>query len=54
MTNMFIEAWSWVRSHHPYWDRRGGRDHIIVSHPSCPYSYRPAVCWPPVGLQQLL
>ena len=29
-TNMMIEAHSWVRSHLPYWDRSGGRDHIIV------------------------
>jgi hypothetical protein len=30
-TNMWLEAWSWLRSHHPWWDRFGGRDHILVS-----------------------
>lgn len=29
-TNMQLEAWHWLRSHLPYWDRRGGRDHIWV------------------------
>jgi hypothetical protein len=26
----FIEVFHWVRSHYPYWDRNGGRDHIVV------------------------
>jgi hypothetical protein len=30
--NMLIEVFHWVRSHHPYWDRKGGSDHILVSH----------------------
>ena len=33
VTNMMIEARDWVKSHFPYWDRRGGRDHIwFMSH----------------------
>lgn len=28
--NMLIEVHAWIRSHHPWWDRHGGRDHIIV------------------------
>jgi hypothetical protein len=27
----YIEVYSWIRSHYPYWDRNGGRDHIVVS-----------------------
>eukprot|EP00798_Chlamydomonas_sp_ICE-L_P015005 gene15005-21073_t len=30
VTNMMVEAKEWVRSHFPYWDRRGGRDHIFL------------------------
>jgi hypothetical protein len=26
----FIEVYHWIRSHHPYWDRNGGRDHMLV------------------------
>ena len=25
-----IEAFHWIRAHYPYWDRNGGRDHIVV------------------------
>ncbi|KAL4452535.1 hypothetical protein ABPG75_008197 [Micractinium tetrahymenae] len=33
VTNILLEASHWIQSHHPYWDRRGGRDHIwLVSH----------------------
>ncbi|KAL4452532.1 hypothetical protein ABPG75_008194 [Micractinium tetrahymenae] len=28
VTNILLEAFHWIQSHHPYWDRRGGRDHI--------------------------
>lgn len=28
VTNMMLEARDWVRKQFPYWDRRGGRDHI--------------------------
>lgn len=31
VTNMMLEAWQWLSSRMPYWDRHGGRDHIIVS-----------------------
>ena len=30
-TNMWIEVWSWIRSHYPYWDRHGGADHILLA-----------------------
>lgn len=30
-SNMQEEAWLWLRSHMPYWDRNGGRDHIVLS-----------------------
>jgi hypothetical protein len=26
-----LEAQRWLGSHLPYWDRNGGRDHIVVS-----------------------
>lgn len=34
-TNMQLEAWHWLRSRMPYWDRRGGRDHILVRVLAC-------------------
>ncbi|KAL4427668.1 hypothetical protein ABPG75_001757 [Micractinium tetrahymenae] len=40
-SNMLLEAYHWIRSHHPYWDRRGGRDHIwLVTHDE-------GSCWVP-------
>ncbi|KAJ9511447.1 hypothetical protein QJQ45_029894, partial [Haematococcus lacustris] len=30
VTNMLLEARDWVRSHFPWWNRRGGRDHIFL------------------------
>ncbi|KAL4437781.1 hypothetical protein ABPG77_005693 [Micractinium sp. CCAP 211/92] len=47
-TNLLLEAFHWVQSHHPYWRRRGGRDHIwLVSHDeaSCyvPAAVRPGI-----------
>ncbi|KAG1671014.1 hypothetical protein FOA52_014258 [Chlamydomonas sp. UWO 241] len=33
VTNMMLEARDWFRKQFPYWDRRGGRDHIwLMSH----------------------
>ena len=29
-TGMLDEAQHWIQSHYPYWDRKGGRDHIWV------------------------
>jgi hypothetical protein len=47
-TNMWIEAWSWIQSHYPYWDRHGGADHIVLAthdEGSChiPEVLRPAI-----------
>ncbi|KAL6758481.1 exostosin-like glycosyltransferase [Haematococcus lacustris] len=30
VANMLLEARDWVRSHFPWWNRRGGRDHIFL------------------------
>lgn len=30
-TNMMLEAFSFLKSHYPYWNRNGGSDHILVS-----------------------
>jgi hypothetical protein len=43
--NMFIEVFHWVRSHYPYWDRNGGRDHIVVS------AHDEGSCWVPAVLR---
>ncbi|KXZ54467.1 hypothetical protein GPECTOR_4g532 [Gonium pectorale] len=33
VTNMMLEVRDWVRKHFPYWDRRGGRDHVwLMTH----------------------
>ncbi|KAI3425325.1 hypothetical protein D9Q98_009089 [Chlorella vulgaris] len=47
-TNMLLEAYHWIRSHHPWWDRRGGRDHVWLSthdEGSCliPAAIRPSI-----------
>lgn len=44
-TNMMIEAWSWLRSRHPWWDRSGGRDHIVLA------SHDKASCYVPEVLR---
>ncbi|KAL4425009.1 hypothetical protein ABPG77_002894 [Micractinium sp. CCAP 211/92] len=47
-TNMLLEAYHWIRAHHPYWDRRGGRDHIwLVTHDEAP-CYVPAAIRPSI------
>jgi hypothetical protein len=44
-TNMLLEAHHWIRSHFPWWDRRGGRDHIwLVTHDE-------ASCWVPAAIR---
>ena len=30
-TNMLIEAHHFIRTHHPWWDRKGGVDHIVLN-----------------------
>ncbi|GFR49029.1 hypothetical protein Agub_g11051, partial [Astrephomene gubernaculifera] len=33
VTNMMLEVRDWIRQHFPFWDRRGGRDHIwLMTH----------------------
>ncbi|KXZ45350.1 hypothetical protein GPECTOR_55g256 [Gonium pectorale] len=27
-SNMYLQAKQWIQKHYPYWDRRGGRDHV--------------------------
>jgi len=55
--NMMVEANHWVRTAHPYWNRRGGRDHIILTphdEGSCwvPEVWRPAVILSHWGLEE--
>ena len=42
---MLIEVYHWLRAHHPYWDRSGGRDHIILQ------SHDEGSCWLPAVLR---
>ncbi|KAI3427182.1 hypothetical protein D9Q98_007119 [Chlorella vulgaris] len=47
-THMWLEAYHWLKAHLPYWNRRGGRDHIwLVTHDeaSCyvPSAIRPSI-----------
>ena len=42
---MLMDAFNWLKAHHPYWDRRGGRDHIwTVAHDE-------ASCWVPAAIR---
>ncbi|KAL4428361.1 hypothetical protein ABPG75_002450 [Micractinium tetrahymenae] len=43
--NMLIEMHAWLRSHHPWWDRNGGRDHIILQ------THDEGSCWLPAVLR---
>ncbi|KAL4438037.1 hypothetical protein ABPG77_004258 [Micractinium sp. CCAP 211/92] len=43
--NMLIEVHAWIRSHLPYWDRNGGRDHIILQ------THDEGSCWLPAVLR---
>ncbi|PSC76758.1 exostosin-like glycosyltransferase [Micractinium conductrix] len=43
--NMLIEVHSWIRSHLPYWDRHGGRDHIVLQ------PHDEGSCWLPAVLR---
>ncbi|KAL4856586.1 DNA-directed RNA polymerase II subunit RPB2 [Chlorella vulgaris] len=44
-TNLLLEVFHWIRSHHPWWDRSGGRDHIILS------VHDEGSCWIPAALR---
>lgn len=44
-SNMLLEAYHWLRAHHPYWDRKGGADHIwLVTHDE-------GSCWVPAAIR---
>ncbi|PSC69932.1 exostosin-like glycosyltransferase [Micractinium conductrix] len=43
--NMLIEVYQWIRTHHPYWERNQGRDHIILQ------SHDEGSCWLPAVLR---
>ncbi|PSC76174.1 exostosin-like glycosyltransferase [Micractinium conductrix] len=43
--NLMIEVYHWIRSHHPYWDRHGGRDHLLLS------VHDEGSCWVPAVLR---
>ncbi|EFN59979.1 hypothetical protein CHLNCDRAFT_56485 [Chlorella variabilis] len=44
-TNMLLEAFHWIQSHQPWWERRGGRDHIwLVTHDE-------GSCWVPAAIR---
>lgn len=45
MALMLLEAKRWVEQHHPWWNRRGGRDHVwLVTHDE-------GSCWVPSELR---
>lgn len=44
-TNMLIEVHDWLQNHNPWWDRRGGHDHIILQ------SHDEGSCWLPAVLR---
>ncbi|KAL4427651.1 hypothetical protein ABPG75_001740 [Micractinium tetrahymenae] len=44
-TNMFIGAHHWLKTHLPYWERNGGRDHILVA------VHDEGSCWVPSVLR---
>ncbi|KAI3432296.1 hypothetical protein D9Q98_003856 [Chlorella vulgaris] len=44
-TNMLMEVQKWVATHHPYWDRNGGRDHIVLT------VHDEGSCWLPAVLR---
>ncbi|KAL4426069.1 hypothetical protein ABPG77_007865 [Micractinium sp. CCAP 211/92] len=45
ITRMLLEAFHWVQSHFPYWDRRGGRDHIWL------VTFDEASCYVPAAIR---
>ncbi len=38
---MILETKRWIQKHYPYWDRRGGRDHIWL------FTHDEGACWVP-------
>ncbi|KAL4425254.1 hypothetical protein ABPG75_009270 [Micractinium tetrahymenae] len=44
--NMVLEAYHYISSHFPYWDRRSGRDHIWL------FVHDEGSCWAPAAIKQ--
>ena len=40
-SRIVLESKRWVERHFPYWQRRGGRDHIFL------FTHDEGACWAP-------
>lgn len=41
VSNILLDTQRWIQKHYPYWDRRGGADHIWM------FSHDEGACWAP-------